>query len=61
MLPEDARRSFQDGFAADVLEWQTELFKQSKRLADDERKLAQKFTKTAEKEVGASLAARSTS
>lgn len=52
MLPEDARRSFQEGFAADELEWQTELFKQSKRLADNERKLVQKFTKTAEKEVG---------
>ena len=52
MLPDDARRAFAQGFASDELEWQAELFKQKKRLADNERKLAAKFTKTAEKEVG---------
>ncbi|MDH5832189.1 SOS response-associated peptidase family protein [Luteimonas sp. M1R5S18] len=33
-------------------EWQQELFKQSKRKADNERKLAAKHTKTAETELG---------
>ncbi|KRA15339.1 SOS response-associated peptidase family protein [Lysobacter sp. Root604] len=38
-------------FAEDEQAWQQELFKQSKRKADNERKLATKPTKTAESEV----------
>lgn len=52
LLPAEAQAAFLDGFAADEQAWTEELFKQRKRLADNERKLAAKYTKTAEREVG---------
>lgn len=50
-LPEDVAGVMRAGFAQDEQEWQQELFKQSKRKADNERKLQVKETKTAANEV----------
>jgi putative SOS response-associated peptidase YedK len=52
LLPPEVQANFTAGAAADEQDWQQELFKQARRVADNERKLATKYTKTAEKEVG---------
>ncbi|MNV46117.1 hypothetical protein D3C71_1379370 [compost metagenome] len=52
LLPAEAQASFADAAAVDEKAWQEELFKQSRRVADAERKLATKYTKTAEKDLG---------
>jgi len=46
-----AVQSMDTRFAGDEQQWQQELFKQAKRLADNERKLAAKPTKTAAEEI----------
>jgi len=51
-LPDDAREVFAQAFAADQFAMQEELFDAKKRLADNERKLAVKYTKTAESNIG---------
>ena len=50
-LPKDAVAQMDALLAKDEQEWQQELFKQTKRKADNERKLAVKHTKTAETEA----------
>jgi putative SOS response-associated peptidase YedK len=52
LLPTGATDELAARFAEDEQAWTEELFKQRKRLADNERKLAAKATKTAEIEVG---------
>ncbi|WP_202844818.1 SOS response-associated peptidase family protein [Luteimonas saliphila] len=51
-LPPEVAQAMDAMLAQDEQDWQQELFKQSKRKADNERKLAAKHTKTAETEVG---------
>ncbi|TDB26388.1 hypothetical protein ATCM_01120 [Stenotrophomonas sp. ATCM1_4] len=51
LLPATAQATFAAAAAGDEAAWQEELFKQSRRVADAERKLALKFTKTAEKDL----------
>lgn len=51
LLPPEARGVLEARFAEDQAEWEAERFKQAKRKADNERKLALKETKTATEHV----------
>src|SRR5690606_26133038 len=50
LLPPDAAQTMDARRELAEQDWQQELFKQTKRKADNERKLAVKHTKTAETE-----------
>lgn len=52
LLPPEIAGEMEARQAEDEQQWQQELFKQSKRKADADRKLATKWTKTAENEAG---------